>query len=202
MKEKRQSPLLKRQAPKGSQEGEVLYLRRSCEAVGVPSGRKILLPAGTPVTLMQALGGSYAIMDEHGEVLRIAGKDADALGREVPEEARSEGWARQKESRDLEAWVWAELRQCYDPEVPVNIVDLGLVYHCQVLSLPEGKKRVEVKLTLTNPACGMKDWIKTDVEERLLGIEGVSEVGVEVVFEPPWDQSRMSEEAKRELGII
>ena len=177
-------------------------LSRDCEALQVPSGRKVLLPVGTQVMITQSLGGSYTVMTEHGDMVCIAGKDSDAIGKGAEAAPRSAVSTAEKGLVDIEKWVWEQMKTCYDPEIPVNIVDLGLVYHCQVTPLPKGGNKVEVKFTLTTPSCGMGDWLKEDIERKILSLPGVEEVDIEVVFEPPWDQSMMSGAAKRELGII
>ena len=157
------------------------------------------MPRGTEADITQALGGSFTLqVRSYGGLFRIAGTDADALGKEMPSEAR----VSQAASAGLEEQVTAALKTCFDPEIPVNIVDLGLVYHCQVTHLPEGGNKVDVKFTLTAPGCGMGQVLKDDMESKILSLSGVKEVGVEVVLDPPWDQSMMSDAAKLQLGMI
>lgn len=179
---------------------ENITLRRDCEAAQVPSGQKVVLPKGTQVRVTQSLGGTYTVLTHNGHLVRIAGKDADALGEETATQAEVrttvEGPA------DLEELVWNQLRTCFDPEIPVNIVDLGLVYHCQATPLPQGGNKVEVKFTLTAPGCGMGTVLKADMESKILGLPDVEDVDVEVVFDPPWNQTMMSEAAKLELGML
>lgn len=181
---------------------ERVTLRRDCEAIQIPSGIVTTLPAGTEVRIMQALGDTYTVMTGNGYLVRIAGTDADALGKEpAPRTAAGETPA-PTDPAEIEQLVWEQLRTCYDPEIPVNIVDLGLVYHCQATPLPGGGHRVEVKFTLTAPGCGMGEVLKTDIERKILSLPGVADVDVEVVFEPLWNQDMMSEAAKLELGLL
>ncbi len=183
---------------------EPITLKRDCEAVQIPSGMQVVLPQGTQVMITQSLGGSYTVMTNYGYMVRIAGKDADALGLEGTQKEASQPPTPSADlgPADVERMVWEQLKTCYDPEIPVNIVDLGLVYHCEVIPLSEGGYRVEVKFTLTAPGCGMGDWLKADIESKLFTIPGVEDVEVEVVFDPPWDQSMMSEAAKLQLGLM
>lgn len=178
---------------------DTIVLKRDCEAIQIPNGTPIPLKAGSEVTLTQALGGSYTVMTDYGILARIDGKDADALGKES--EAAPAAPAADNEET-LEQLVWDQLRTCFDPEIPVNIADLGLIYSCLILPRPEGDQRVEVKMTLTAPGCGMGDFLKQDVEAKIAKLPGVKEVDVEVVFDPPWNQTMMSEAAKLELGML
>ncbi len=180
---------------------EPIILSRDCEAIQIPSGQKVSLSAGTRVRVTQALGGSYTVTTDQGYLVRIANKDADAIGREA-EASQAERLTAPAGPVDLEKLVWDQLKTCFDPEIPVNIVDLGLVYHCQVTHLPEGGNKVDVKFTLTAPGCGMGQVLKDDMESKILSLSGVKEVGVEVVLDPPWDQSMMSDAAKLQLGMI
>jgi probable FeS assembly SUF system protein SufT len=176
---------------------ERITLSRDCEAIQIPSGQKIILPVGTEVTLTQSLGGSYTVTTDRGYLVRIANKDADAIGVETTKKlSATEG------SADLEKSVWDQLKTCFDPEIPVNIVDLGLVYHCQVTPLPEGDNKVDVKFTLTAPGCGMAGVLQGDMESKIRNLPGVTDVNIEVVFDPPWDQSMMSDSAKLQLGFM
>jgi probable FeS assembly SUF system protein SufT len=181
---------------------ERVTLRRNCEAIQIPSGNIGFLPAGAEVRIMQSLGDTYTVMTGNGQLMRIAGADADALGKEPVATTRRESGTTADEPEDLEQLVWDQLKTCYDPEIPVNIVDLGLVYHCVVTPLAEGEKRVEVKFTLTAPGCGMGDVLKVDMERKIGQLPGVAEVDIEVVFDPPWNQDMMSEVAKLELGML
>jgi len=182
---------------------ERVTLSRDCEAIQIPNGTVITLPAGSEVRIMQALGGTYTVMTSNGYLVRIAGTDADALGKEPsPTSQQTEESAAPLGAAEIEQLVWDQLKTCYDPEIPVNIVDLGLVYHCQVTPLSEGEHRVEVKFTLTAPGCGMGGVLQTDMERKIMSLPGVADVDVEVVFEPLWNQDMMSEAAKLELGLL
>lgn len=180
---------------------EPITLSRECEAVQIPSGEKITIPAGARVRVTQSLGGAYTVITELGSMARIAGKDADAIGQEVTTGSQALGTAAAGE-QSVEKLVWEQLKTCFDPEIPVNIVDLGLVYQCDIKPLEEGGDKVEVRFTLTAPGCGMGDVLKRDIQGKLLTVPGVKEVDVEVVLEPPWDKERMSEAAKLQLGIL
>ena len=174
-----------------------IILRRDCAATLVPLGTAITLEAGRQVEVTQALGNSYTVLID-GNLARIAGRDADALGFEPAARRQPAAAAGPVE----EAWIWAQLRTCYDPEIPVNIVDLGLIYDCRVAPLPTGGSKVEVKMTLTAPGCGMSEILKTDIENKIREMPGVAEAVVEVVWDPPWNQSMMSDTAKLELGLM
>jgi probable FeS assembly SUF system protein SufT len=180
---------------------EQITLRRDCEAVEIPYGDKVMLPAGTVVMLTQALGGTYTVMTDRGQLVRIAGKDADAIGQENPATSQT-GVSAAPGGPDVEELVWAQLRSTFDPEIPVNIVDLGLVYLCRVTPSPQGGNKVEVKFTLTAPGCGMGGVLKGEIENKVWSLPGIEDVEVEVVVDPPWDPSMMSEAAKLELGFI
>jgi probable FeS assembly SUF system protein SufT len=183
------------------QSHEPVALRRDCEAVAIPSGDKTMLQAGDDVVVTQALGGSFTVTTEHGYMVRIAGKDADALGLEPVAEPAADATA-PASPEEIEKAVWEQLRTCYDPEIPVNIVDLGLVYHCQATPRPDGKYQVEVRFTLTAPGCGMAGSLQMDMETKIMSIPGVAECTVDVVFDPPWDRDMISEAAKLDLGIL
>jgi probable FeS assembly SUF system protein SufT len=181
---------------------ERVTLRRECEAIQIPSGNIITLPAGSAVRIMQSLGGMYTVMTGNGYLVRIADTDADALGKEPTAASPTAATAAAGRPEEIEQLVWEQLRTCYDPEIPVNIVDLGLVYHCQVTPVPQGGNMVEVKFTLTAPGCGMGAVLQADIESKILSVPGVEDVDVEVVFDPPWNQNMMSEVAKLELGML
>ncbi|HXA09688.1 MAG TPA: putative Fe-S cluster assembly protein SufT [Chthoniobacterales bacterium] len=177
-------------------------LSRDCEAVQIPSGTKTTIPAGTPGVVTQTLGGSYTIATYQG-LARIAEKDLDALGLEKP--ATNNGATKPVDHAAApadEKAVWDQLKQCFDPEIPVNIVDLGLVYDCQLIHKPEGGSKVEVKMTLTAPGCGMGPAIAHDAQSKILSIEGVDEADVQLVWDPPWNQSMISEAGRMKLGMI
>jgi probable FeS assembly SUF system protein SufT len=174
---------------------------REVEAIQIPSGLKTTIPAGTPGVITQTLGGSYTIATYQG-LCRIAEKDLDALGFEAPASGNGEKPARTSDEPVDEKAVWDQLRQCYDPEIPVNIVDLGLVYDCQLLKNPDGGTKVEVKMTLTAPGCGMGPAIAHDAQSKILSIDGVDEADVQLVWDPPWNQNMISEAGRMKLGMI
>jgi probable FeS assembly SUF system protein SufT len=179
------------------------HTHRDVEALQVPSGFRVLLPAGTWLVVQQSLGGQFTAMTELGGLVRIDGKDADALGPEAVEEARKFEAERSAavEGPFEEEKVWEALQSVYDPEIPASIVELGLVY--LVAAEPEeGGHKVHVKMTLTAPACGIGPVLVDDVRRKVLGVPGVKDVEVDLVFEPPWDPSRMSEAAKLSLGFM
>lgn len=178
---------------------ELISLRREVEAVQIPSGAPLTLPQGTGVRITQSLGGTYTVLTPWG-LARIEGKDADALGLEAEPASPTAPTAAPRTAAEVENAVWEQLRTCYDPEIPVNIVDLGLVYSCQVQPLEAGTYRVEIRFTLTAPGCGMGDWLAHDIRRKVESIPGVKEADVQVVFDPPWHHDMMSEAAKLELG--
>lgn len=172
-------------------------LRRACKARMVPSGNEVILPEGLVLNVTQSLGGSFTVYVE-GNLFRVAGEDADALGLDPPEQPTLP--ANHSES-DVEKLVWEQMKTCYDPEIPINVVDLGLVYECKLNDLPEGGKRVDVKMTLTAPGCGMGEVLSRDVKEKLESVPSVKQAHVEIVFDPPWNRGMMSDEAKLQLGM-
>src|ERR1700675_1917250 len=153
---------------------------REIEAREIPSGTKLMIPEGTPLAITQSLGGSYTVMTPYGSMVRIDGKDADAIGEEfvsTPEEANA--------GKTTEELAWEQLKTCYDPEIPVNIVDLGLVYQCAATPLSEGGNKVEVRFTLTAPGCGMGDVLRRDIERKLRTVPGVIKTNIQHSFHPP-----------------
>jgi probable FeS assembly SUF system protein SufT len=181
-----------------------ITLAREVDAIQIPSGDHVKLPAGTRVIVTQALGGTYTVATDHG-LARIQSKDADALGIDAAEEKKKADAASSSnipdDAGDLEMEVWQQLRGVYDPEIPVNIVDLGLVYDCRVEN-NEGKHKATVRMTLTAPGCGMGPTIAADAQARIMTIEDMDEAAVELVWDPPWNQSMISEEGKMKLGMI
>lgn len=175
---------------------EPVKLTRDCEAVQVPSGNMVTVPAGTEVRITQALGGSYTVITDLGYMATISGKNADALGLEAVK-PDSDSAA----DKTVEELVWAQLKTCYDPEIPYNIVDLGLIYDCNIQPDENGKYTVEIRMTLTAPGCGMGDYLRQDVMTKLLHIKGVRDAVVEVVFDPPWDMSKMNPAIRRKLNM-
>ncbi|MGH7928635.1 MAG: putative Fe-S cluster assembly protein SufT [Candidatus Binatia bacterium] len=178
-----------------------IILKRDCAAVLVPSGENTLLGAGSTVWLTQSLGGSYTAMTELGHMVHIDGQDGDALGMAAVSPLRSTDPVTSENIEAIEKRVWNQLRSCFDPEIPVNIVDLGLIYHCGVTRLAHGGYRSEVRFTLTAQGCGMGQFLKEDIRRKLLAIAAVREVEVELVWDPPWGQSMISDAAKLQLGI-
>ncbi len=170
---------------------------REIEASEIPSGTKIRIPEGTTLALTQSLGGSYTVITPYGYMARIDGKDADAIGMEA-----AAAGAGADSGKSVEELCWDQLRSCYDPEIPVNIVDLGLVYKCEAAPLPDGGNKVAVSFTLTAPGCGMGDVLRGDIQGKLLAVPGVKEADVQVLFDPPWNMSMMSDAAKLQLGMM
>jgi len=177
---------------------EETIVTREVEATAIPYGDKITLPAGSPVIITQSLGGSYTVVTMQGYMVRLDGKDADAIGKETQAGPTAEEAAQ----KPLQELAWDQLKTCYDPEIPVNIVELGLVHSCEATELPEGGNKVAVRFTLTAPGCGMGDILRQDIERKILAVPGVKEADVQLQLDPPWDQSRMSEAAKLQLGLI
>jgi len=178
--------------------GSHANLSRTCEVIEIPSGTVSTLAEGTPVRIMQSRGDSYTVWTDYGQMYRIEGKDADAIGLQpaaekapVPQDTREFN----------EQMVWDILKTVYDPEIPVNIVDLGLIYSCKIEPLDQDSRKIDIKMSMTAPGCGMGNVLKTDVESRISDLPSVKAVNVEVVFDPPWDMSRMSEAARLQLGF-
>jgi probable FeS assembly SUF system protein SufT len=176
---------------------EYAVLSRDVKAIEIPQGTPALLPSGTHVRITQQLGGSYTVMSEYGQLLRLEARDADAIGKEVASAAAADD-----DGTPLEERIWAELRTCFDPEIPVNIVDLGLVYNCEVQPEPDGGNRVLIKMTLTAPGCGMGPVLAEDVKSKVEALPGVSKAEVDIVWDPQWNQNMMSEAARLQLGFF
>ena len=176
--------------------GQPIKLTRDCPVIEIPSGVHHTLTAGSVVRIMQSLGGSYTITGERGGMYRVDAADADALGLAATSPAASTSAAEFSEQM-----VWEQLRTIFDPEIPVNVVDLGLIYSCAITPLEAGHHRIDVKMSMTAPGCGMANVLKADVETKLSRLPTVKEVSVEVVFDPPWNPGRMSEAAKLQLGL-
>ena len=181
-----------------SRSSEPVSFSRDCAAVLVPQGERVTLPAGSVGYITQALGGSFTVFVE-GNLFRIAGEDADAIGKESPEALALSDDAGDDE---VEKLVWEQLRTCFDPEIPVNIVELGLVYSVELARTDDGARKVDVRMTLTAPACGMGDILVDDVRSKVERIPTIAEADVELVFDPPWNQTMMSEAAKLETGML
>src|ERR1044071_111259 len=175
-------------------------LSRDCEAIQIPSGQKTTIPRGTQGVITQSLGGSYTVATYQG-LARVAENDLDALGLETPQTQEAQKPMR-TDGEVSEEDVWNQLRQCYDPEIPVNIVDLGLVYDWRLSKKDGGGTRVEVKMTLTAPGYDMGPAIAHDAQSKILSIDGVDEADVQLVWDPPWNQNRISEAGRWKLGRI
>jgi len=173
---------------------------RPVEAIQVPSGDRITLEAGTEGRIIQALGGTYSVVTDNGYMVRVAGKDGDAIGQPIVEDAAASVVPETREQ--VEEAVWDQLRTCYDPEIPFNIADLGLIYSCAVSDLEDGGRRVKIEMTLTAPGCGMGDVLKAEVEDKVHTIPTVTETDVEVVFEPPWDFNMIPDATKLTMGMM
>jgi len=177
----------------------VIELKRDCEATQVPYGGVHVLPAGSRVRVTQSLGGSYTVTTEQGAMMRIEAANADALGLAPdPKQAQASTAAPAQFSEKL---VWDQLRTVFDPEIPVNIVDLGLVYSCQITDAETGGHKIDIKMAMTAPGCGMGDVLRADIERKLSQLPEVKQVHAEIVFDPPWNPSRMSDAAKLQLGL-
>ena len=181
-----------------SRSSEPVRFERDCLVVLVPQGDEVTLPAGSVGYITQALGGSYTVFVE-GNLFRVAGRDADAIGKEPPEPLELPAGASDEE---VEKLVWKQLRTCFDPEIPINVVDLGLVYEANVRRREDGQREVEVRMTLTAPGCGMGDILVDDVRSKLELIPTIAEADVELVFDPPWNRTMMSEAARLETGML
>jgi len=180
---------------------EQKILLRDVEASVVPIGTKVTLQKGETAHITQSLGGTYTVV-VNGNMFRIESKDADALGLEAPvavAPAVSTGPLTQEE---LEKKVWEQLKTCYDPEIPVNVVDLGLIYDCHLTPIGADNYKADVKMTLTAPGCGMGPVLAQDVQNKLISLEPIDEANVELVWDPPWNQSMMTEAAKLQLGLM
>lgn len=177
---------------------ETITISRNCEVVEIPSGIPHTIPAGASVRIMQKLGGSYTVTSDSGCMYRIDAKDADALGFAA---TAVEQAAVTPQGELSEKLVWDQLRTIYDPEIPVNIADLGLIYSCAIQPREQGGQLIDVKMSMTAPGCGMGNVLKADVERKLGQLPDVAEVRVEIVFEPQWHPGLMSEAAKLQLGF-
>ncbi len=181
-----------------TQENEPFVISRDTKAVIVPAGVEVKLKAGQSGFITQALGGSFTLYIE-GNLFRLAGEDADAIGKEVIVPPTLPPNATEDDVREL---AWSQMRNCYDPEIPVNIVDLGLVYECNVTPNEDGTRTISVKMTLTAPGCGMGEVLVADVKDKVEVIPTVRSADVELVFDPPWSQSMMSEAARLQTGMM
>src|SRR5882762_2892059 len=181
-----------------SYENEPIVVQREVKAVAIPAGVEVNLKLGSVGYITQALGGSFTVYID-GNLFRIAGIDADAIGKEaaiapqVPPGASDD---------DIRGIVWKQLKTCYDPEIPINIVDLGLVYECDVHHNDDETRTVDIKMTLTAPGCGMGEVLVQDVRDKVQIVPTVARANVELVFDPPWNQTMMSDEARLQTGMM
>ena len=174
---------------------DTIEVTRECEAMLIPSGVKVTIQKGSLVMITQALGNSYTVY-VNGNLARVSGKDGDALGMIILDEPDINDLP-----GTLEEKIWSVLKTCFDPEIPVNIVDLGLVYECAILPIENGHS-VEIKMTLTAPGCGMGPVLVADIEQKIKNLKNVTEIKVDLVFDPPWNRSMMSDVAKLQLGML
>ena len=179
-------------------ENEAIVVQRDVKAIAIPAGVEVNLRLGSVGYITQALGGSFTVYID-GNLFRIAGQDADAIGKsaakapEIPPGASEE---------DIKNVIWDQLKTCYDPEIPVNIVDLGLVYECDVSRNEDATRTVDIKMTLTAPGCGMGEVLIQDVRDKVQLVPTVAQANVELVFDPPWNQTMMSDEARLQTGMM
>jgi len=176
---------------------EAIQLKRECDVIAIPSGRRQKLPIDTTVRVVQCRGGSYTVSTSLHTMYRIDARDADALGYD----ASSSGKAPSSQGPLTEQMVWDTLKTVFDPEIPVNIVDLGLVYSCVISPGQQGGRAIAVRMAMTAPGCGMSDVLKSDVESRLARLPEVTQTDVQVVFDPPWTPDRMSQATRLQLGL-
>ncbi|HYH06249.1 MAG TPA: putative Fe-S cluster assembly protein SufT [Thermoanaerobaculia bacterium] len=179
---------------------EEVTFSRSAEAIMIPSGERVLVPKGAQATITQSLGGTFTLITDRGLMVRVSGQEVEAIGK-TPQEAK-EITPDELTPEKLEEMVWEALKTCFDPEIPVNIVDLGLVYLCELNEADGGGKNVHIKMTLTAPGCGMGPVLASDVKMKIEALPGVRTAEVEVVFDPVWDRSMMSEAARLQLGMM
>lgn len=179
---------------------EEITFSRNAEAIMIPSGEKVLVPKGAQATITQSLGGTYTLITDRGLMVRVSGNEVEAIGK-APQESVDVA-AEELTPEKLEEMVWEQLKTCFDPEIPVNIVDLGLVYLCEIEETEDGRKNVKIKMTLTAPGCGMGPVLASDVKMKVENLPGVANAEVDVVFDPVWDRSMMSEAARLQLGMM
>jgi len=181
-----------------SQSSEPVRFERDCAVVMIPSGDHVEIPAGTPGYITQSLGGSFTVFVD-GNLFRIAGEDADAIGKQP---VLPPSLAEDASDTDVEALMWSQIETCYDPEIPVNIVDLGLIYSAKLERTGPGHRTAHIQMTLTAPGCGMGEIIVDDVRSKVAIIPTIDSVEVELVFDPPWNTQMMSEVARLETGML
>lgn len=176
---------------------EPVVIRRAVSVERIPDGTPMEVPEGTTAFITQALGSSFTLV-VGGQMVRLKGADADAIDQPIPQIPQVPDNVKPEDLRGL---VWQTLKTCYDPEIPVDIVELGLVYVCDVLPVEDGQFRVSIKMTLTAPGCGMGEILASEVADKVIALPHVADVDVDLVFDPPWDRSRMSEAAQLALGL-
>jgi probable FeS assembly SUF system protein SufT len=183
--------------------GAEVIVSRNVEAIIIPDGTESLIKKDTQIFIQQVLGGMFTVQTEEGFLMRIDGKDADAIGQEIPNE-RKKILAAEVEEKGIESCVLEQLKTCYDPEIPVNIVDLGLIYETEIKPCTNNPNEylVRIEMTLTAPGCGMGEILKSDVEKKIYDVASVRDVVVDLVFDPPWESSLMTEAAKLQLGFL
>jgi probable FeS assembly SUF system protein SufT len=181
-----------------SYENEAIVVQRDVKGVAIPAGVEVTLKLGSVGYITQALGGSFTVYID-GNLFRIAGENADAIGKSVTKPPEVPPGASEEEIKQV---IWQQLKTCYDPEIPVNIVDLGLVYECDVSKNDDATRTVDIKMTLTAPGCGMGEVLVQDVRDKVQIVPTVSKANVELVFDPPWNQTMMSEEARLQTGMM
>jgi probable FeS assembly SUF system protein SufT len=182
---------------------EEVTFSRQAEGIMIPSGEKVLVPQGAQATITQFLGGAYTLITDRGLMIRVSGKEVEAIGKTPENVVEAEAQSSEAVTPEkLEELVWDQLKTCYDPEIPVNIVDLGLVYLCEIEDAEGGGRDVKVKMTLTAPGCGMGPVLASDVRSKIESLPGVKNAEVEVVFDPVWDRSMMTDAAKLQLGMM
>jgi probable FeS assembly SUF system protein SufT len=181
-----------------NRDNEPVTIQHDVEAVMVPAGVAVTLRAGKTGFITQALGGSFTVYIE-GNLFRVAGKNADALGKEVVAQLELPPNATDDDVKKL---VWEQMKTCYDPEIPVNIVDLGLVYECELEPSEGGKRIANINMTLTAPGCGMGEVLVQDVREKVEMVPTIERANVELVFDPPWNREMMSEAARLQMGMM
>ena len=178
---------------------ELITVSRDVDAILIPAGTPVTLPKGSEVYITQALGGNYTV-NANGNLVQIAAQNADAIGFDTPPPLQPKPGSENSNDVD-EDLLWLQLRTCYDPEIPVNMVDLGLIYSCTVKKLEDGGNRVDILMTLTAPGCGMGDFLASDVKQKVMMVPNVTDVNVELTFDPPWNHEMMSDAAKLQTGM-
>ncbi len=177
---------------------EAVTFNRDCEAVLIPAGDTVEIPVGTQGNITQALGGSFTVYIA-GNLIRVAGSDADAIGQPEPEPLTLPEGAG---NDDVEALAWEQMRTVYDPEIPINVVDLGLIYRCDFDHSDPSARKVDIDMTLTAPGCGMGDILVDDVRSKIAMIPTIETINIEFVFDPPWNMEMMTDAAKLQVGML